>query len=228
MSAATAAARSAKAGIGEHGLHGGGHTVRLRPRLERDAGAERVDACGVVGLIGEQRQHHLRDAGRQTGAHGAGPAVGDHRPCVRHHARLRHPALDVDVRGRRAELRRVAVAADRDEDAHGSGASASITPRKSRGRRRRAAARPSRTSRRPADRSRRPTSPAAARAANRRARGTAGSSGTGHRRILEHRRDEREVRRAGTVRCGEPVLGPQPVQRLVDLPLASAVRPRTA
>ena len=38
---------------------------------------------------------------------------------VRQHRVLGHPALDVDVGRRLAELARVAVAADRDEHAHG-------------------------------------------------------------------------------------------------------------
>ena len=97
--------------------------------VERDAGAELGHAAGVVGLVGEQRQDRERDARREPGAHRAEAAVADHRRGVRHHVRLRDPALGVDVRGQRAERGGVASRPVVTSTRTGSAASASIAAR---------------------------------------------------------------------------------------------------
>ena len=82
ISSATAQARAAYAGLREQCLHGARAALGA---VERDARAEGVHARGVVGLVGEERQHGERHAGREPAEHGAEAAVADHRRGVRHH-----------------------------------------------------------------------------------------------------------------------------------------------
>ena len=69
----------------------------------------------VVGLVGEQRDDDLRDAGEQRAQRGAGAAVADHRVGLGEHLGLRDPALGAHVAGQRSERGRVGLFADRHE-----------------------------------------------------------------------------------------------------------------
>ena len=101
-------------GIGEQRRDG-----RREPAdvVERHAGAELGHAAGVVGLVREQRQDGERDARGEPRPDRAEAAVTGHRRGVRHHRRLRDPALRVDVARQRAEGGGIVFPAGGDEHA---------------------------------------------------------------------------------------------------------------
>ena len=85
----------------------GGAGVR---RLEGEPRSHGLDAPGVVGLIGEQRDGDQGHARGECAEEGAGTDVADHGAGVGENLALGDPGLDAYVGGDRAERRRAGQA----------------------------------------------------------------------------------------------------------------------
>jgi hypothetical protein len=89
---------------------------RVRVGLDRDAGTHGGDPLRVVGVVGEQRDHHDRQARRERAEGRPGSAVADDGRRSGQDVGLRDPALDTHVRWRRGEGVEVRAVSDRQQN----------------------------------------------------------------------------------------------------------------
>ena len=76
-------------------------TTRPLAGSEHDTSARVFDKSSVWGLVGEQGADDEWESGRERAECGAGTAVANHQTGLGEDVVLRHPSLDVDVRGDR-------------------------------------------------------------------------------------------------------------------------------